>query len=131
MKKKFKIQLTQLTIFIFTLILIPKIIFGEDIPSSCRINWEQAGLLSSPTTANRVFVISRGGNYDSKIAAAIDSARQYPTVVSIIFLPGGVYELSSEIELNENNRNIIFQGTGSAATILESIIQKMIFQFQH
>lgn len=110
---------------------------GGRIPPLYQIDWTNAGLLpenrsvgllpETPTQADRLIIITNmvGADWDEKLENAITEA-EGEAGTSIIFFPGGVYELNSPIELSNNNNhsNIIFQGAGANASILQFTLGK-------
>jgi len=78
----------------------------------CMINWTNAGLLPRTRTgglqpvtpninADNLFIIARGGDCNTKILEAIEKARK-SSGTSIIFFPGGIYEISVPIVLDQS-----------------------------
>jgi len=95
------------------------------IPPSYRETWTKAGLMSDATaiTPKAVFVVTNmaGSNMDQKVAAAIAAASDHVSNTNglgIVYFPEGEYYLDSTITLNQNYRNIVFQGAGSDKTTL-------------
>lgn len=88
-----------------------------------QMDWNVAGLLpTTPTAADNLIIISdmAGATWDAKIQNAINLAAGQ-TGITIIYFPGGIYELTQPINLSysDNESNIIFRGAGSNATILQ------------
>lgn len=58
---------------------------------------------------------------DQKVAAAINIARSFVSGtngLAIVYFPEGTFYLNNKIALNQNDRNIVFQGAGSDQTTL-------------
>jgi hypothetical protein len=96
------------------------------IPYQYQTDWSVAGLLPhTPNTANNIFDVTQepGTSWDDKVNSALNKARVASGTSIIYFpaLPGGQrYALGQPIVLRANNgNNIIFQGDGAGATILE------------
>ena len=96
------------------------------IPSQYQTDWKVAGLLTNtPTTANYLFDVTQepGTSWDDKVNSALNKARMASGTSIIYFpaLPGGqTYALGQPIVLTANNgNNIILQGDGAGATVLE------------
>lgn len=96
------------------------------IPHLYQTDWSVAGLLpNTSATANYLFDVTQepGASWDDKVNSALNKARTASGTSIIYFpaLPGGqTYMLGQPIVLTANNgNNIIFQGDGAGATILE------------
>jgi hypothetical protein len=105
---------------IFQIIVITVFAFAEKSMSFCE--WENAGLLpNTPAFAHHVINVNNySGTDDQKVLAALSAARTHSLAgkTSIIYFPTGTYNLAQTITLQPPDSNIIFQGDGSDATIL-------------
>ncbi len=95
------------------------------IPQSYQEPWTSAGLLSEASliTPLAVYVVTEmpGGDIDEKVSAAIDSARTHVSSTNglgLVYFPEGDFYLTESIELDQNDKNIVFQGAGSDKTTL-------------
>ncbi|MHB2153845.1 hypothetical protein ACX8XN_05540 [Calditrichota bacterium GD2] len=81
------------------------------IPSSCYIDWSNAGLYNSIAYADNLLNITDSkytGDWDKKVEQAIAEAESLPGI-TIIFFPKGTYTFYKTINLSSN---IILQGEG-------------------
>ncbi|NIA30499.1 MAG: hypothetical protein GWP06_11385 [Actinobacteria bacterium] len=123
-----KTHSTLLLIFVFSLLIsssraqIPS--NGGKIDTLYQTTWNHSGLLPetrangltpvTPAEADFLEIISPGGNVDAQISNAIQAAVGN-NGVTMIFFPGGVYQIASPIVLRRTSSqsNIIFRGAGA------------------
>lgn len=113
---KYRIILT-----LYIIMIIPNIIFTQDVPfvpSSCLVDWSNAGLLpgSIQEANNIVSIADYSGSAYQKFMSAISAANNLPGA-TLIYIPAGTYTINQTINLsNVETSGIIFQGEGSANT---------------
>ena len=122
MKKQHILFLYFFIICCFPIDTIAQIIWNDigHIPQSDQIDWTNAGRLpGTPTVADTVLnVDSYLGSDNNKVQSALAAAKSATGTV-IIYFPARTYTITSPIELNyTDGNNIVFQGDGSNATIL-------------
>lgn len=122
--RKYFAAIIAWALFLATLIQISPA-KAQSIPRADRVNWPGAGLWSSPPAiADTVLQINlvKGVTWDDKVQTAIAQAKSWIDAHSsrwaILYFPPGSYTLTREIALDQNHRNIVFQGAGSDKTTL-------------
>jgi len=125
-------QIISITVLILVILFAQEFTYTQTlyngighIPSSYQETWTNAGLLSDAPaiTPKAVFVVPNmsGTTMDQKVAAAINIARSFVSGtngLAIVYFPEGTFYLNNKIALNQNDRNIVFQGAGSDQTTL-------------
>jgi len=103
---------------------------GGRIASIYQIRWHNAGLLpttrqgglqpATPTQTQFLEIINPNGDVNQQVQSALNAAVGRAGT-TLIYFPGGYYELTSPIQINstQNLHNIVFQGAGADATILK------------
>lgn len=131
--KRLTISMWGLAIFFYLSVnAISQIIYNDvgHIPQPDQLDWTNAGRLpGTPTIADVVFnVDSYTGSDNAKVQLALASAKS-AAGTAIVYFPARTYTLTSPIVLDysidgTNGNNIVFQGAGSDATILNFTIGK-------
>ncbi|MCP4724089.1 MAG: T9SS type A sorting domain-containing protein [bacterium] len=96
------------------------------IPQSSQVDWTNAGLLNTYSTADNFINVVTDYSADptgvadsyQAVRNAIDEAKTL-SGITIIYFPGGTYKIGSQILLDETSEgNIIFQGYSAYSTVL-------------
>jgi len=92
------------------------------IPLAYQEIWTKAGLLQDMNTVEpKLVIFMNPGDISSQIGTALTQARNHVNStngLAIIYFPEGTFYLNTSISLNQNDKNIVFQGDGSDKTTL-------------